>query len=89
MPVIDSIARATSTSGAAVLVAGGTVVIAILGLYVSGVPFVGALGLSSALVVAVTIVSALTLVPALLALLLLDGPSAAPPFPSPPPSPTN
>jgi len=50
------------------VVAGGTVVIAILGLYVAGVPFVGALGLSSALVVAVTIVAALTLVPALLGL---------------------
>ncbi|MDX6307202.1 MAG: putative drug exporter of the superfamily [Nocardioidaceae bacterium] len=68
MPVVDSVGRAASTSGAAVLVAGGTVVIAILGLYVAGVPFVGALGLSSALVVAVTIVAALTLVPALMGL---------------------
>ena len=50
------------------LVAGGTVVIAILGLYVSGVPFVGALGLASAIVVAVTMLAALTLVPALLGL---------------------
>ena len=66
--IVESIGRSTSTSGAAVLVAGGTVVIAILGLYVAGVPFVGALGLSSALVVAVTIVSALTLVPALMGL---------------------
>ena len=48
------------------MVAGGTVVIAILGLYVSGVPFVGAMGLASAIVVAVTVMSALTLVPALL-----------------------
>jgi RND superfamily putative drug exporter len=68
MTVVDSAGRSASTSGAAVVVAGGTVVIAILGLYVSGVPFVGALGLSSALVVAVTIVAALTLVPALLGL---------------------
>jgi hypothetical protein len=60
--------RAESTSGAAILVAGGTVVIAILGLYVSGVPFGGALGLSSAIVVAVTILAALTLIPALLGL---------------------
>jgi putative drug exporter of the RND superfamily len=68
LSVVDSVGRAATTSGAAVLVAGGTVVIAILGLYVAGVPFVGALGLSSALVVAVTIVSALTLVPALMGL---------------------
>jgi RND superfamily putative drug exporter len=68
MTVVDSAGRSASTSGAAVVVAGGTVVIAILGLYVSGVPFVGALGLSSAIVVAVTIIAALTLVPALLGL---------------------
>jgi RND superfamily putative drug exporter len=68
MTVVESAGRSASTSGAAVVVAGGTVVIAILGLYVSGVPFVGALGLSSALVVAVTIVAALTLVPAFLGL---------------------
>ncbi|MFG1817997.1 MMPL family transporter [Kribbella sp. NPDC049174] len=68
MEVEESIGRAESTSGAAILVAGGTVVIAILGLYVSGVPFVGALGLSSAILVAVTVLAALTLIPALLGL---------------------
>ncbi|TCN32310.1 RND superfamily putative drug exporter [Kribbella orskensis] len=68
MTVEESVGRAESTSGAAVLVAGGTVVIAILGLYVSGVPFVGALGLSSAIVVAVTVLAALTLIPAMLGL---------------------
>ncbi|MFC5263423.1 MMPL family transporter [Kribbella qitaiheensis] len=76
MTVEESAGRAESTSGAAILVAGGTVVIAILGLYVSGVPFVGALGLSSAIVVAVTVLAALTLIPALLGLakvLVLNG----------------
>lgn len=68
MEVDESIGRTTATSGAAVVVAGSTVVIAILGLYVSAVPFVGALGLASAIVVAVTMLSALTLVPAFLAL---------------------
>ena len=68
MPLDRSVARATATSGAAVVVAGSTVVIAILGLYVADVPFVGALGLASAIVVAVTMLSALTLVPAFLAL---------------------
>ncbi len=68
MGVEESVGRTESTSGAAILVAGGTVVIAILGLYVSGVPFVGALGLSSAIVVAVTVLAALTLIPALLGL---------------------
>ena len=64
--VVTSIGRTAATSGAAIVVAGSTVVIAILGLYVSGVPFVGALGMASAIVVAVTMLSALTLVPALL-----------------------
>jgi putative drug exporter of the RND superfamily len=64
MGVGDSLAKAEATSGAAIVVAGGTVVIAILGLYVSGVPFVGALGAASAVVVAVTMLAALTLVPA-------------------------
>ena len=66
MDVIRSAAFAESTSGAAVVVAGSTVVISILGLYLSGVPFVGSLGLASAVVVAVTMVAALTLVPAFL-----------------------
>jgi RND superfamily putative drug exporter len=64
MDVLTSVGRSTATSGAAIVVAGGTVVIAILGLYVSGVPFVGAMGLASAIVVAVTMLAALTLTPA-------------------------
>ena len=66
MEVEESIGRAASTSGAAIVVAGSTVVVAILGLYLSGVPFVGALGAASAIVVVVTMISALTLVPALM-----------------------
>jgi RND superfamily putative drug exporter len=62
----ESIAKSVSTSGAAIVIAGGTVVVAILGLYVSGVPFVGAMGAASAIVVAVTMLAALTLVPAFL-----------------------
>ncbi len=68
MEMEESIGKTTGTSGAAVVVAGSTVVIAILGLYVADVPFVGALGAASAIVVAVTMVSALTLVPAFLGL---------------------
>jgi putative drug exporter of the RND superfamily len=64
MPVVKSAGRSNATSGAAIVVAGGTVVVAILGLYVSGVPFVGAMGLASAIVVAVAMLAALTLMPA-------------------------
>ncbi len=64
MGVTESATRAEGTSGASIVVAGSTVVVAILGLYLSGIPFVGALGGAAALVVAVTMIAALTLVPA-------------------------
>jgi RND superfamily putative drug exporter len=66
MDVVTSVALTEGTSGAAIVVAGSTVVVAILGLYVSGVAFVGSLGLAAAIVVAVTMIAALTLVPAFL-----------------------
>jgi putative drug exporter of the RND superfamily len=68
-PAVRSIGEAAATSGAAVVVAGSTVVIAILGLYLSGVPFVGALGGASAVMVILSMVAALTLVLALLGLM--------------------
>src|SRR3984957_16211803 len=64
MNYIDSARQAEATSGAAIVVAGSTVVVSILGLYISGVTFVGALGLAAAIVVALTMAAALTLVPA-------------------------
>src|ERR1700749_2158063 len=64
MDVITSVAKSAGTSGAAIVVAGGTVVVSILGLYVSGVAFVGALGLAAAIVVDLTMLAALTIVPA-------------------------
>ena len=63
-----SATQAEGTSGAAIVVAGGTVVVSILGLYVSGVAFVGSLGLAAAIVVVVTMLAALTLVPAFMGL---------------------
>jgi RND superfamily putative drug exporter len=66
--LIESIGKANSRSGGAIVVAGTTVIIAILGLFVAGVPFISALGVSAAIVVAVTMLSALTLVPALMGL---------------------
>jgi putative drug exporter of the RND superfamily len=66
MDVVESARHTEATSGAAIVVAGTTVVISILGLYISGVAFVGALGLAAAIVVAITMAAALTLVPAFL-----------------------
>jgi len=63
MAVIPSVRRAAGTSGAAIVVAGTTVAVSVLGLYISGVGFVGSMGLAAALVVIVTMTAALTLVP--------------------------
>lgn len=63
-----SISRAMSTAGRSVLVAATTVIVAILSLYLIGIPFVSALGLASAITVAATLAAALTLLPALLAI---------------------
>src|ERR1700759_5709243 len=59
-------ARTVATSGRAVVIAATTVVIAVLGLYASGISFIGHLGLAAALAVAIAAITALTLVPALL-----------------------
>ncbi|GAB3544295.1 MMPL family transporter [Arthrobacter tumbae] len=66
MPLQESIARATGTAGNAVLFAGITVIIALAALAVPGLPFLTILGLSAAGTVAVSVLVALTLTPALL-----------------------
>jgi putative drug exporter of the RND superfamily len=68
MGVVESIGRTNATAGMAVVVAGGTVVVAILGLRMAGIPFVAALGYSASIVVAVAVGVAITLLPALLAI---------------------
>jgi putative drug exporter of the RND superfamily len=62
----ESIARATATSGGAVVFAGCTVMVALLSLAVVGIPLVTTLGYTSALVVGVAVLAATTLLPALL-----------------------
>ncbi|MGO1435463.1 MAG: MMPL family transporter [Canibacter sp.] len=66
MPVKDSIARATATSGSAVVFAGLTVIIALAGLFVAQIPFLTALGLAAAAAVGIAVIIALTLTPAVL-----------------------
>ena len=65
----ESIARATATSGSAVVFAGITVIIALLGLSVAGIPFLTALGVAAAAGVAVAVLIAVTLTPAILSML--------------------
>ncbi|WP_413760421.1 MMPL family transporter [Streptomyces sp. MMBL 11-3] len=68
MPVEESVARANATAGSAVVFAGATVVIALAGLAVAGVPMLTSMGLASAGAVAAAVVLALGLLPALLGL---------------------
>jgi putative drug exporter of the RND superfamily len=62
----ESAARATGTAGGAVAFAGATVVIALAALSVVGIPFLTAMGVAAAATVAIAVLVALTLVPALL-----------------------
>jgi RND superfamily putative drug exporter len=68
MSVADSAGHANGTSGMAVVFAGTTVVIAICGLVVAGIPTVTTMGFASAVVVAVSVLAAISLLPALLGL---------------------
>jgi RND superfamily putative drug exporter len=68
MDAEESVALATGTSGNAVLFAGLTVIIALAALVVPGLPFLAVMGLSAAGTVAVAVVVALTLTPAILSL---------------------
>jgi putative drug exporter of the RND superfamily len=61
-----SVVTALDTAGRAVLFAGTTVVISLLGMLLIGISFVGGLGVGAAAVVAVTMVASITLLPALL-----------------------
>ena len=58
--------RALNTSGRAVLFAGATVIVALLGLFVLGVSFLNGVAVASAIVVLITMTAAVTLIPALL-----------------------
>jgi RND superfamily putative drug exporter len=62
----ESIARATATSGGAVVFAGATVMVALLSLAVVNIPLVTTLGYTAAIVVAVAVTAAITLLPAIL-----------------------
>jgi len=62
----DAAGRALGTAGSAVLFAGGTVIIALAGLALVGIPFLSVMGLAAAGTVAVAVLVAITLLPALL-----------------------
>ena len=64
--VEESIALANGTSGNAVVFAGTTVIIALVALNVTGIPFLGLMGSIGAASVAIAVLIAVTLTPALL-----------------------
>lgn len=68
MTIEESVGRATATAGQAVIFAGGTVVIAILGLAVAGIPFMTAAGIATSVIVLIMVVASVTLLPAFLGL---------------------
>ncbi|MYM20274.1 MMPL family transporter, partial [Brevibacterium sp. 5221] len=65
----EAVARALATAGSAVVFAGMTVIIALVGLMVCRMPFLTVMGFGAAGTVAVAVLVALTLVPALMGML--------------------
>ncbi len=61
-----SVVEAMDTSGRAILLAGATVVIALLGMFATGVAFMYGLAIAAVIAVLLTLVASLTLLPALL-----------------------
>ena len=61
-----SVVEAMDTSGRAILLAGSTVVIALLGMFATGVSFLYGLSIASILAVLMTMVASLTVLPAML-----------------------
>jgi RND superfamily putative drug exporter len=66
--VREALAEAVSTAGRSVIVAGGTVVISMLGLALMGVSFLYGVAISASLAVLVVVIASVTLLPALLAI---------------------
>ena len=62
----EAVVTAVDTSGRAVVFAGATVIIALLGMLAIRLSFISGLGIGAAAVVAVTVLSAITLLPAVL-----------------------
>jgi putative drug exporter of the RND superfamily len=63
---VESVVGAMDTSGRAILLAGTTVVIALLGMFATGVNFMYGLAIASVLAVLLTMLASLTVLPALL-----------------------
>jgi len=69
MGLHESIGLANGTAGNAVVFAGATVIVALTALLVTGVPFLGVMGIVGAVCVAVAVLVAITVTPAMLGLM--------------------
>jgi RND superfamily putative drug exporter len=67
--VPDAVGRTAGTAGAGMVFAGATLLAAVCGLALTGISFLAWLGYSAAIVVALALLAALTLVPALMGLM--------------------
>ncbi len=81
-----AIGRANATAGLSVLFAGVTVIVAILGLKVSGIPMMTMMGYGSAIMVAVVMLASITLLPAMLGVVKHRVNSVRVPFVKPKPA---
>ena len=81
-----AIGRANATAGLSVLFAGVTVIVAILGLKVSGIPMMEMMGYGSAIMVAVVMLASITLLPAMLGVVKHRVNSVRVPFVNPKPA---
>ncbi|MFS0795393.1 MMPL family transporter [Microbacterium sp. 1P10AE] len=66
--VVESIGLANGTAGNAVVFAGTTVIVALLALNITGIPFLGLMGTAGAISVAIAVLIAVSLIPAFLGL---------------------
>ena len=66
--VVESIGLANGTAGTAVVFAGTTVIVALLALNITGIPFLGLMGTAGAISVAIAVLIAVSLIPAFLGL---------------------
>jgi putative drug exporter of the RND superfamily len=67
--VHDALVESVTTAGRSVVIAGATVVIAVLGLFLTALPYMYGVAISASLAVLVVMLAAITLLPALLAYL--------------------
>jgi putative drug exporter of the RND superfamily len=65
----DAVLEAVTTAGRSVIIAGCTVVIAVLGLFLTGLPYMYGVAISASLAVLVVMLASVTLLPALLSYL--------------------